>query len=71
MTGRRRILDLSAESLLYSAAARLISGFGRVLMNNNLKVILDNKAINAWGLFSLVCIPMSVVIALELMATDL
>ena len=40
-------------------------------MSRNLNSILKHKAINAWGLFWLISIPISVVIAVELMATDL
>ncbi len=40
-------------------------------MSVDLNAVLKSKAINAWGLFWLVSIPMSVVIAVELMATDL
>ncbi len=40
-------------------------------MSSNLNDILKNKLINKWGLFWLVSIPVSAVIAVELMQTDL
>ncbi len=40
-------------------------------MSVDLKSVLKNKTINAWGLFWLISIPISIVIAFELAATDL
>ena len=40
-------------------------------MSNNLNSILKSKSLNGWGLFWLISIPISIVIAFELAATDL
>jgi hypothetical protein len=40
-------------------------------MSNNLKSILKNKAINSWGLFCLISIPISIAIVVEMLGTDL
>ena len=40
-------------------------------MSNNLNSILKNKAINSWGLFCLISIPISIAIVVEMMGTDL
>ncbi len=40
-------------------------------MSVDLKSVLKNKTINAWGLFWLISIPISIVIAFELAGTDL
>lgn len=40
-------------------------------MSSDLKAVLKSNAINAWGLFCLISIPMSIAIAVELAATDL
>ena len=40
-------------------------------MSNNLNSILKNKAINSWGLFWLISIPISIAIVVEMMRTDL
>ncbi len=40
-------------------------------MSSNLNSILKNKVINTWGLFWLISVPMSAVIAVEMMASDL
>ncbi len=40
-------------------------------MTSNLGGILKNKVINKWGLFWLISLPMSAVIAVEMMASDL
>lgn len=40
-------------------------------MSSNLNSILKNKAINGWGLFWLISIPMSIAITFELVGTDL
>ena len=40
-------------------------------MSNDLTVILKNKAINGWGLFWLISIPMSIVMVIAMMGSDL
>jgi DMSO/TMAO reductase YedYZ heme-binding membrane subunit len=40
-------------------------------MSNDLTLILKNKAINGWGLFWLISIPMSIVMVIAMMGSDL
>ena len=40
-------------------------------MSTDLKSILQNKAINGWGLFWLISVPISLIIIVEMMGTDM
>jgi len=74
-TGMREILARPTDAVFSSyrdggacaAAVRVCS----VSMSTDLKTLLQSKAINGWGLFCLISVPISLLVIIEMMGTDM